>query len=162
MSESDFFNYSHVGHAVQITPKCHSKPLKTYPSSYQPPMQVNIVTNSNSSSSDGSNSSTVHDNDRTSLQQANPYNKKLLSTKQQLPTLPRWANFFINKSWIQRFVPNRNPIHFIEKLYPFFLKDHIPSQYFQGLERARIYYENEEAEYTRSQNQMMTDSLIVK
>jgi hypothetical protein len=156
MSESDFFNYSHVGHAIQITRKWHSKPLKTYPSSYQPPMQVNIVTNSSNSSS--SSSSTSSPQQQTTIH----YNKKLLSPKQQLPTLPNWANFFISKPWIQHYLPNGNPIYFIEKLYPFFLMDHIPSQYFNGLQRARIYYENEEAEYARAQNQIVTDSLIIQ
>lgn len=132
MSESDFFNYSHVGHAIQITRKWNAKPLKTFPSSYQPPMQVNIVTHTISSSSNGYYQ--VH---------AKP---KTIQQQQTLPMLPNWAKFFTSKPWLQRHLPNGNPIYFIEKLYPFFLMDHIPSQYFQGLQRARIYYENEELE----------------
>jgi hypothetical protein len=150
MSESDFFNYSHVGHAIQITRKWHSKPLKSYPSSYQPPMQVNIVTNSSSALSSSPQQTVAH------------YNKTLLLPSQQLPTLPNWANFFISKPWIQRYLPNGNPIYFIEKLYPFFFMDHIPSQYFAGLQRARVYYEKEETEYASAQNQIVTESLIVK
>lgn len=127
MSESDFFNYSHVGHAIKITRKWNAKPLKTFPSSYQPPMQVNIVTQTNASSI-------------------------LLTTSrpkvgsQPLPILPNWAKFFLSKPWLQRYLPNGNPIYFIEKLYPYFLMDHIPSRYFEGLQRARVYYENIEQE----------------
>lgn len=65
---------------------------------------------------------------------------------QPLPMLPNWAKFFISKPWLQRYLPNGNPIYFIEKLYPFFLMDHIPSRYFEGLQRARVYYENIEQE----------------
>jgi hypothetical protein len=44
MQTTDFFNYSHVGHAVQITyPIIHAHPLKCYPSSYQPNLKVDIV-----------------------------------------------------------------------------------------------------------------------
>lgn len=135
MSESDFFNYSHVGHAIQITRKWHSKPLKSYPSSYQPPMQVNIVTHAN------------HENSNIVYRQVQPTHggsKSSLQQQEQMPILPNWANFFIKKPWLKRYLPHGNPIYFIEKLYPFFLMDHIPARYFEGLQRARIYYENEE------------------
>jgi hypothetical protein len=135
MSESDFFNYSHVGHAIQITRKWHSKPLKSYPSSYQPPMQVNIVTHGNQNNS----SVGYHQVQATARTSSSVH-------QQQLPILPNWANFFIQKPWIKRYLPHGNPIYFIEKLYPFFLMDHIPARYFEGLQRARIYYENEEME----------------
>lgn len=143
MSESDFFNYSHVGHAIQITRKWNSKPLKSFPSSYQPPMQVNIVTHSDAGVSNaGYHQVQQHGRIKNTVQQ------------QQMPILPNWANFFVNKPWLRRYLPNGNPIYFIEKMYPFFLMDHIPSRYFEGLQRARIYYENEEME-------QMTESLEV-
>ncbi|GAN00604.1 lipase, class 3 [Mucor ambiguus] len=153
MSESDFFNYSHVGHAVQITPKWHSKPLKFFPSSYEAPTQLNIMTNTLSdSSSNGSHQVAVH--------------KKLIKQQEQQQhmdeqqaMLPNWAKLFIYKPWLQNYLPNGNPIYFIEKLYPFFIKDHIPKQYFDGLQRARVYYENEESELMDRQNQIITESL---
>ncbi|KAG2206704.1 hypothetical protein INT47_003646 [Mucor saturninus] len=134
VSESDFFNYSHVGHAIQITRKWNAKPLKTFPSSYQPPMQVNIVTQTVGSSSTG-------------------YYQPLVTTSSKpmtttaLPVLPRWAQWLMNRPQLQRHW-NGNPIYFIEKMYPYFLMDHIPSQYFEGLQRARIYYEKEMTEQT--------------
>ncbi|KAI9356069.1 Alpha/Beta hydrolase protein [Pilaira anomala] len=127
VSESDFFNYSHVGHAIKITRKWNAKPLKTFPSSYQPPMQVNIVTQTNASS--------------ILLTTSRPK-----AVPQPLPILPNWAKFFLSKPWLQGYLPNGNPIYFIEKLYPYFLMDHIPSRYFEGLQRARVYYENIEQE----------------
>lgn len=155
MSESDFFNYSHVGHAVQITHNWHSKPLKSFPSSYEAPTQLNIVTSthSDSSSSGGSNHQIV-------------VHKKLLKQQQQQQhmdeqqaMLPNWAKFFLYKPWLHNYLPNGNPIYFIEKLYPFFIKDHIPKQYFDGLQRARVYYENEESALMNRQNQIITESL---
>ncbi|KAI8645141.1 Alpha/Beta hydrolase protein, partial [Parasitella parasitica] len=140
MSESDFFNYSHVGHAIQITHKWHSKPLKSYPSSYQPPMQLKIITDSSKGKGNGSSSSSSSSNQHQVV-----VHKKLLKPQQeerieeQQAMLPNWAKFFIYKPWAQRHLPTGNPIYFIEKLYPFFLMDHIPSQYFYGLQRARIY-----------------------
>lgn len=95
-------------------------------------MQVNIVTHTVTTNSGYYQ---VHAKPKTVVQQA-------------LPMLPNWANFFVTKPWLQRYLPNGNPIYFIEKLYPYFFMDHIPSQYFQGLQRARIYYENEELENT--------------
>ncbi|KAG2237059.1 hypothetical protein INT48_001827 [Thamnidium elegans] len=109
VSESDFFNYSHVGHAIKITRKWNAKPLKTFPSSYQPPMQVNIVT-------------------QTSASAGQVVLSKPKAVTQPLPMLPNWAKFFISKPWLQRYLPNGNPIYFIEKMYPFFLMDHIPSR----------------------------------
>ncbi|KAI8881910.1 alpha/beta-hydrolase [Backusella circina FSU 941] len=118
LSESDFFNYSHIGHAIQITHNWETQPLKSYPSSYQPPLQVNITTS-------GSN----HKGKA-------PAPLKL--DQEELPVLPAWAHrFILNRPWFTK----RNPIYVIEKLYPFFLMDHIPSQYFYGLQRARVYYE---------------------
>jgi hypothetical protein len=139
MSESDFFNYSHVGHAIQITRNWHSKPLKAFPSSYQPPMQVNIVTSSASVSASPStyqqavSSHHHHHKQKVQLQQSN------------VESLPKWAKVIMSQRWTEKV---GNPIYFIEKLYPFFLMDHIPSQYFKGLARARIYYESEELEAT--------------
>ncbi|KAI9031535.1 Alpha/Beta hydrolase protein [Phycomyces nitens] len=43
MSSTDFFNYSHIGHAIQINSSWHRKPLRVYPSGYQATMQVEIV-----------------------------------------------------------------------------------------------------------------------
>jgi hypothetical protein len=151
MSESDFFNYSHIGHAIKIQPKWRSKPLRTYPSSYQPPMQVNIVTHANAAATIGVGGG---------YYQVQPHgskanNKQQASSLPILPTnLPSWAKFFMKKSWIQYYLPQGNPIYFIQKSYPFVLMDHIPSSYFEGLARARIYYENEELE-------QMTESLSI-
>ncbi|CEP16589.1 hypothetical protein [Parasitella parasitica] len=144
------------GHAIQITRKWHSKPLKSFPSSYQPPMQLNIIIGNSSSRSSSSSSSN-------SSQHQIVVHKKLLKQQhqeerldEQQALLPNWAKFFLHKPWVQRYLPSGNPIYFIEKLYPFFLMDHIPSQYFYGLQRARIYYENEEKELN---NEIITESL---
>lgn len=143
MSESDFFNYSHVGHAIQITRKWNSKPLKSFPSSYQPPMQVNIVTHHDAAV--GGNNANYHQVHHPQQQQSYANRvKTTVQSQQSMPILPNWAKFFVDKPWLRRHLPNGNPIYFIEKLYPFFLMDHIPSRYFEGLQRARIYYENEE------------------
>jgi hypothetical protein len=118
LSESDFFNYSHIGHAIQITHNWETKPLKSYPSSYQPPLQVNIVTTGSAHKKNAPGPLTLE--------------------QEELPVLPAWAHrFVLNQTWFTK----RNPIYVIEKMYPFFLKDHIPSQYFYGLQRARLYYE---------------------
>lgn len=146
MSESDFFNYSHVGHAIQITRNWHSKPLKCFPSSYQPPMQVSIVTNSLSSSSvsfSASPTTTAVVYHQPHIQNQKP--KKVALPVPSMESLPKWAKFISSTTWSEKV---GNPIYFIEKMYPFFLMDHLPSQYFKGLARARVYYENEELEQT--------------
>lgn len=71
-----------------------------------------------------------------------------------LPVLPKWAQWIMSQTWFNQSKNQGNPIYFIEKLYPYFLMDHIPSQYFEGLQRARIYYEQEELEHA-------TESLYV-
>ncbi|KAI8066287.1 Alpha/Beta hydrolase protein [Gilbertella persicaria] len=142
ISENDFFNYSHIGHTIHITREWHTKPLKSYPSSYQPPMQVNIVMRH---------------------QQPVRNHKKLLARQYEnlpLPNLPKWATL-IKNSWVQRYLPHGNPIYFIEKMYPFFLMDHMPSQYFHGLQRARLYYEKEEEDMMHLHHQFVTESLAL-
>ncbi|KAI8340982.1 Alpha/Beta hydrolase protein [Choanephora cucurbitarum] len=123
MNDNDFFNYSHIGHAIQITHSWQTKPLRSYPSSYQPPMQVNVVTHQ-------------HEHMQTLVAQQHK--------QPALPDLPKWVTFLLGKPWLQQWLPDENPIQIVERLYPFFLKDHIPSQYFHGLERARIYYKKEQ------------------
>ncbi|KAL0074819.1 Alpha/Beta hydrolase protein [Phycomyces blakesleeanus] len=43
MKSTDFFNYSHIGHAIQLNSRWHRKPLRVYPSGYQATMQVEIT-----------------------------------------------------------------------------------------------------------------------
>ncbi|KAI7904630.1 uncharacterized protein BX663DRAFT_541633 [Cokeromyces recurvatus] len=67
------------------------------------------------------------------------------SMNRYYPSITGFGDQDIHKEaphFLLRYVPNGNPIYFVEKLlYPFFFRDHIPSQYFQGLQRASIYYE---------------------
>lgn len=112
--QTDFFNYSHVGHAVQIThAMLNPDPLKIYPSSYQSNVKVNVVVSSDSD---------------TLL----PQQKRQPSPDVAIGEYPWWI-----RPWIKR---AGNPILIIESFYPFFLRDHIPIHYFEGLERARFYY----------------------
>ncbi|KAI8338817.1 Alpha/Beta hydrolase protein [Blakeslea trispora] len=120
VSSTDFFNYSHIGHAVQITyPMLHRKPLKIYPSSYQSNLTVDIAS---SSSSD-----------------------PCTSDHQQLPDKTQAVDIQ-NYPWWFRFILKRyhNPISVVESFYPFFIRDHIPIHYFEGLERAQEYYNHQE------------------
>ncbi|KAI8378822.1 Alpha/Beta hydrolase protein [Choanephora cucurbitarum] len=114
VSSTDFFNYSHIGHAVQITyPMLHEKPLKIYPSSYQSNLTVDIA-----SSSD----------------HLIPEEPPLANKTQEvdLQSYPWWFRPILKS--------HRNPISLLESFYPFFLRDHIPIHYFEGLERAQVYY----------------------
>ncbi|KAG0166542.1 hypothetical protein DFQ28_007183 [Apophysomyces sp. BC1034] len=137
MSDMNFFNYSHVGHAIQITHPWHTKPLKMYPSSYMPTLQVNVVL--------GACGTEIIDDE----QQSNGYVGSSVSPPTESAKLPGWMEFIANQSLVQQYVTPKlkqatiNPIHVIEKFYPFFMKDHIPYYYFEGLQRARVYYVNE-------------------
>jgi hypothetical protein len=117
MPSTDFFNYSHVGHAVQIThPVLSSEPLKIYPSSYQSNLHVDI---------------TVSALKKHNQDQKNTINQLDIDST-VIAHYPKWIRPFLKRV--------QNPIPFIESLYPFFLKDHIPIHYFEGLERASAYY----------------------
>jgi hypothetical protein len=108
MPTTDFFNYSHVGHAVQITyPILHHYPLKSYPSNYQPNLHVDIIPGAWQGNSDYSN-------------------RKII-----------------------------NPITKLESFYPFFIRDHIPINYFKGLERARMHYMTKQKDDASQQNEMI-------
>ncbi|KAL7320973.1 hypothetical protein PS15m_000800 [Mucor circinelloides] len=119
---TDFFNYSHVGHAVQIThPMLNPEPLEIYPSSYQPNLNVDIVVSSPYSPS--------------YQKKIDPDSSMAKSSKDLTANYPWWVRPFLKRVI--------NPIPFVESFYPFFLRDHIPIHYFEGLERARGYYKKE-------------------
>ncbi|KAF7722570.1 hypothetical protein EC973_002960 [Apophysomyces ossiformis] len=134
MSRTDFFNYSHVGHAIQIAYPWQSKPLRMYPSSYQPTMQVDIVLGAWRDVALPSN--------------VRPLRPSFNDTKKQTK-LPWWARY-VEKAAAK--LGNGNPIHGIEKLYPFLIRDHIPVHYFEGLHKARIHYEKLVDDEARSIN----------
>lgn len=115
--QTDFFNFSHVGHAVQIThATLDPNPLKIYPSSHQTNLKVDVV---------------VSDSDF-------PRNRQLQAKEKKAAPLPDMKAYpWWIRPWIERV---ENPIPIIEWFYPFFLRDHIPIHYFEGLERARVYY----------------------
>lgn len=119
MPSTDFFNYSHVGHAVQIThPILSSQPLKIYPSSYQSNLRVDI---------------TVSTSKKYSQDRKFDNNTSLPAIDSTIIThYPKWIRPFLQRV--------KNPIPVIESFYPYFLKDHIPIHYFEGLERASAYY----------------------
>ncbi|KAI8974126.1 Alpha/Beta hydrolase protein [Pilobolus umbonatus] len=143
VSDYDFFNYSHIGHAVQINSKIYSKPLKTYPSSHQSPMKVNVTI--------GTPLAEI-------MSQAEPLDSAATACRES-PKMPPWAKSWADNKLVQYFM-KKNPIPAIEGLYPFFIMDHIPSQYFEGLQAARIYYENQII--ARKGAKAVTDSLSVK
>jgi hypothetical protein len=117
MPRTDFFNYSHVGHAVQIThPVLSLEPLKIYPSSYQSNLRVDITTNTIKKYNEN--------------QDPKPSQINVDSTV--INHYPKWMHPFLRRV--------QNPIPFIESFYPFFVEDHIPIHYFEGLERASAYY----------------------
>ncbi|KAI7904234.1 Alpha/Beta hydrolase protein [Cokeromyces recurvatus] len=109
---TDFFNYSHIGHAVQITWPWMSKPIKIYPSSYESNLKVNVV-----DSKENYNNNTM-DSVVSGLEVRHMNNTKQQQHKQK----------------------KKNLIGFIESMYPFYIYDHLPNGYFEGLERARDYY----------------------
>ncbi|RCH86567.1 hypothetical protein CU098_006254 [Rhizopus stolonifer] len=116
VASTDFFNYSHVGHAVQIThPILSVKPLKIYPSSYQSNLTVDIIASANSCK----------------------VNRPAVFQKPKLDiySYPWWF-----RPLLKRY---DNPICLLESFYPFFIRDHIPIHYFEGLERARSYYQDD-------------------
>lgn len=113
LPSTDFFNYSHVGHAVQIThPMLNPEPLKIYPSSYQTNLKVDIIVSANTTYVSSSNNAA----------------KKVTSIKHY-------------PLWIRPLLKKYNPIPLLESFYPFFIRDHIPIHYFEGLDRARAYYD---------------------
>lgn len=117
---TDFFNYSHVGHAVQIThPILNPEPLKIYPSSYQSNLKVDIIVSSSSYQGGGAPDQNTCSSDSK-------------SSNDLTANYPWWFRPFLKRG--------TNPIPFIESFYPFFLRDHIPIHYYEGLERARGYY----------------------
>ncbi|KAI8379384.1 Alpha/Beta hydrolase protein [Radiomyces spectabilis] len=135
MSSTDFFNYSHVGHAIHIKHRWHRKPIRVYPSSYQPTMQVEIVLG-------------AWDPTREEKEQYDCTNDLVQSAQERddqvaKRPLPRLVRRLESQPWFQ-FLAKRygddNPIHLLEKIYPFFITDHMPVNYFKGLQRARAYY----------------------
>lgn len=119
--QTDFFNFSHVGHAVQITHATLDRTsLNFYPSSYQTNIKLNVV---------------IFDSDV-------PRDRKLQAKEKYKPCRPNIEEYpWWIKPWIQRV---GNPIPIIEWFYPFFIRDHIPVHYFKGLERARAYYKTQD------------------
>ncbi|CEI97120.1 hypothetical protein RMCBS344292_11258 [Rhizopus microsporus] len=123
---TDFFNYSHIGHAVEIThPILNPRPLKAYPSSYQSNMKVSIVPGS------WKGIWSYGKAKKDFLRSTNKY------TKTQDYGYSTWAKNALNRLGV-------DPISLVESFYPFFIRDHIPIQYFKGLERARIFYNRQE------------------
>ncbi|KAF7731222.1 hypothetical protein EC973_000638 [Apophysomyces ossiformis] len=136
MSDMNFFNYSHVGHAIQLTHSWHSEPLKMYPSSYMPTLQVRVTLG-------------AYDSNKTNGQQQSNGRAESSESANETAHRPEWLEYIANQSVVQKYVAPRlkaaqiNPIKVIEMFYPFFMKDHIPCHYFEGLQRAREYYSNE-------------------
>ncbi|KAI9357478.1 Alpha/Beta hydrolase protein [Pilaira anomala] len=118
--QTDFFNYSHVGHAVQIThTMLDPNPLWIYPSTHQTNLKVDVI---------------VSDTDV-------PKNRKRQLEEKRISNLPFAPMIEKYPWWIQPWIKRVvNPIPILESFYPFFLRDHIPIHYFEGLERARAYY----------------------
>ncbi|KAI9277390.1 Alpha/Beta hydrolase protein [Sporodiniella umbellata] len=129
---TDFFNYSHVGHAIQIThPILSSKPIKAYPSSYESNLEVVL-------SSGNWKSNWSHGMAQKEYKHANKQENKYARTEDA--SYSAWT-----KATLNRF--GMDPISFIESFYPFFIRDHIPIHYFNGLERARQYCLEREKEH---------------
>lgn len=121
---TDFFNYSHVGHAIQIThPILSPKPIKAYPSSYESNLKV-VLSPGNWK---GTWSPGLARQEFKVTKNDNKY------TKTADASYSAWTKATLNRLGV-------DPISFIESFYPFFIRDHIPIHYFKGLDRAREYY----------------------
>ncbi|KAI8098630.1 Alpha/Beta hydrolase protein [Halteromyces radiatus] len=129
VSKWDFFNYAHVGHGVLI-PHNPERPLTLKPSSYQSPGSMQII----------AINSTLY----------RPY--ALTPTPpSDINGLPKWMQVIHSwhtfyRSWIPASSDEyptktiRNPLQLLECFYPPVLRDHIPHNYYHGLECARKFY----------------------
>ncbi|KAG0747606.1 hypothetical protein G6F57_002919 [Rhizopus arrhizus] len=122
---TDFFNYSHVGHAVQIThPILNPKPLKAYPSHYE--TNLNVILSSGRWTKPWSHTAAKQE-----LKHSTDKKSKYAKTSDTYYSA--WTKYGVDQLGL-------DPISFIESLYPFFMRDHLPIHYFNGLERAREHH----------------------
>jgi hypothetical protein len=172
-SRNDFFNYSHIGQAIQILSKWHDKPVKIYPSTYQPSLKVQVVLGaySNSSSTNdihgqepfaqneesyivssptGTDSTSSSRSGSqflqlTKLRRQSTVDKKILDSYKPIPIIIQKLD---EKGWFNKldeWMKGSNPIQGIERLYPFWFMDHIPHSYYSSLQRLRQYYEQHQS-----------------
>lgn len=168
-SRNDFFNYSHVGQAIQLLSWWHDQPAKIYPSTYQPSLKVQVVLGAYDTSTSvndihgqepfdedeetfaiTSSPTTTSPTDSTSgsqflqlttLKRQSGSDYKPIDTYKPIPILVRRLD---QSRWfdkLDRWMKGRNPIQCIEGLYPFFIMDHIPHEYYSALQRLRHYHE---------------------
>ncbi|KAI7862927.1 Alpha/Beta hydrolase protein [Spinellus fusiger] len=148
MKTTDFFNYSHVGHAIQINRPWSSKPFHVYPSGYQVTMQIEIVLGA------WGGRSFPKENYRQHTKISHNYRHNPFKNEKEL-VLPRLAVFLSDQAWLQFFVntfTDGNPIHILESVYPFFFQDHLPVNYFDGLGRIRDFCHDTEQRQRRTKD----------
>ncbi|KAJ2958937.1 hypothetical protein NQZ79_g5517 [Umbelopsis isabellina] len=168
-SRNDFFNYSHIGQAIQILSKWHEKPVKIYPSTYQPSLKVQVVLgayNNSSSTNDIHGQEPFSQNEEsytvssptstestldspsgsqflqlTKLRRQSTGDKQIFDSYKPIPMILQRLdeNGWFNK--LDKWMKGSNPIQCIEGVYPFWFMDHIPHCYYSSLQRLRQYYE---------------------
>jgi hypothetical protein len=177
-SRNDFFNYSHVGQAIQLLSWWHDQPAKIYPSTYQPSLKVQVVLGAYDTSTSvndihgqepfdedeetfaiTSSPTTTSPTDSmsgsqflqlTTLKRQSGSDYKPIDTYKPIPILVRRLD---QSQWfdkLDRWMKGRNPIQCIEGLYPFFIMDHIPHEYYSALQRLRHYHEKHLEPKTKS------------
>ncbi|KAG0164138.1 hypothetical protein DFQ30_010458 [Apophysomyces sp. BC1015] len=116
----DLINYFHTGHAIKLIRRDEKLaedeiPLEEYPSVYHPALVVKLIPGKYDRCIDLSNF-------------------KPLQTPYDESAKPWWTK---PVEYLAASFGGGNPIHGIEKLCPFFIKDHLPIGYFNGLENVR-------------------------
>ncbi|KAH8552216.1 Alpha/Beta hydrolase protein [Umbelopsis sp. PMI_123] len=130
-SRNDFFNYSHVGQAIQLLSLWHEEPVKIYPSTYQPSLKVKVVLGAYNTPASLNN---IHGQER-------------FAEDEEAYTVG-WFDKL--DTWLK----GTNPIQCIEAVYPFFFMDHIPHEYYTALQRLRRYYEHQNEEKTLTKQKL--------
>jgi hypothetical protein len=171
-TRNDFFNYSHVGQAIELLSLWHEKPAKIYPSTYQPSLKVQVVLGGYNTSTSANiihgqerftedeeaynvSSPTLTDSSMSSrtgsqilqltkVKRRSASDYRPVETYKPIPILVRHMdeNGWFDK--LDKMLKGTNPIQLIEGLYPFFLMDHIPHEYYTALQRLRHYHEQQD------------------
>ncbi|KAI9281211.1 Alpha/Beta hydrolase protein [Umbelopsis sp. AD052] len=168
-SRNDFFNYSHVGQAIELLSLWHEEPAKIYPSTYQPSLKVQVVLGGYNTSN---SANIIHGQERfteeeeaynvssptdssvssrsgsqilqlTKVKRRSASDYKPVETYKPIPILIRRLdeNGMFDK--LDTWLDGKNPIQLFESLYPFFFMDHIPHEYYTALQRLRHYHEQQ-------------------
>ncbi|KAI8969319.1 Alpha/Beta hydrolase protein [Mycotypha africana] len=140
--KTDFFNYAHVGQVVQLThPLLNDEPLKTYPSPYETAAVIEVIDTASSFSTSSLAEKTSNTELDNNSEPCTPVPEEL-QDERLIPTAIRHASAKSLPSWLKFLMQQlqySSPITMLESLYPFFIRDHIPVHYFEGLDKIRDY-----------------------